>query len=106
MKCYYIIVTENLKYYIVNKETLEITQYDINIPLDMHNFSHEWKCLGFSKIRPFNRFDMMISINQLYKLQNDLKFKNGRGKYVLRDYDHGAYRMWTDRIIGIWKKEQ
>lgn len=105
MKEYYIIVTQNLKYYIIDKKTLEITQYDANIPLNKHNFSHNWKCLGFSRILPFNHLEMMISINKLYKLKDELKFKNGKGKYILHDCDHGTQRIWGDHIIGIWKRE-
>ena len=32
----------------------------------------------------------------------DQRFKNGKGRLWLQDFDHGTMRQWGDRIVHIW----
>ena len=87
------IVTESGQYYRVN-EKMEITQ-SIN-----NSFSGNWKLLGFRMIYPFARTGNLI--NPLEMLDQNMKFKNGKGRYVLVDLDHGTTRQWGDHICGFF----
>jgi hypothetical protein len=34
-----------------------------------------------------------------------MKFKNGRGAYVVLDYDYGTHRIWGDRAVAFYETE-
>ena len=38
-----------------------------------------------------------------YSKTKEANFKNGRGKFVMVDFDHGTCREWGDRIVFIWE---
>jgi len=92
----YQIKTESNKYYNIDNDNNIIR-------LDMKDFqpSNKWKLIGFVKILPFNNLSTIINIDRL--LDCDIKFKNGKGKYLLIDLDHGTTRQWGDRITRIEK---
>ena len=60
-----------------------------------------WRCIGFREVLAFGNRGAIISPEEL--IRKDVRFKNGKGRYVMVDYDYGMYREWGDRIVSIWK---
>lgn len=93
----YTIQTEQGKYYTID-ENDNITTRNWPVP------SGSWKCLGLCKALAFGRIGWCQMLEEVLAQHPDgnLRFKNGRGKFYLRDYDHGIVRTWTDRVVAIW----
>lgn len=100
---YYIITTESLKHYIVN-ENMEITQYKYNFPnWEKPKFSGKWKVKGLAQVLPFGHMGAIQSLDKL--VGENLRFKNGKSKYVLVDVDYGTTRVWGDRVLRVYCKD-
>ena len=87
--------------YVVNNDGM-ITRFNHSIPYEQHNFSGDWKVSGIREILPFGNIGRRISIKEAAEKINKFTFKNGNGKYLLEDVDHGTTRIWGDRIIKIF----
>lgn len=68
-------------------------------------FSGGWKFVCF---KMFNK-NVFIHLSDIQKnpqllseISKDWRFKNGNGKYVVRDLDHGTLREWGGRIQNVW----
>jgi len=100
---YYIITTESLSQYVVN-EDMEITQLEYQFPNYLQpNFSGKWVVRGLAEVLPFGNIGRVQPISDL--VGKDLKFKNGKSKYVLYDIDHGTTRLWGNRISSVSCRE-
>lgn len=95
----YRIQTESLKYYDIH-DNGNIERLDIK-----HTPSNNWQCIGFRKIKPFGYTGVIITPADLLQRSENGRttFKNGKGKYILVDYDHGTVREWGDHITAIWE---
>ena len=91
----YGIMTESGKYYIIDEHS-RINRLDMKFTP-----SDNWRCVGFREIRPFGNRGTIVSPAEA--IRRGTRFKNGRGRFVLVDYDHGFYREWGDRIVSIWE---
>ena len=88
-----ILETQSGQRYIVSEKN-ELAQYRYDFSkggLQRPQFSGNWKLVGFAKDLPFGHIGPDIPPEKV--LGQDLKFKNGRGAYMVLDYDYG-----TDRI--------
>ena len=111
MKKYCIYTDSGKYYYIIEKGGKScIIQADRYRKHGENAISEQWHLKGFSEILPFNNLGSVKSIEALSKEATDkygyCKFKNGRGKYALIDYDHGTTRIWGDRINSVWETER
>jgi hypothetical protein len=79
------------KYYINSKMNIIRTDMPFS-PSDQWRF-----------IRLIDRYEREIPLTPMIEGtgENKLKYKNGRGKAWLVDYDHGSYRIQGDRVTGI-----
>ena len=91
----YGIMTQSGKYYIVDEEN-RICRLDMKFTP-----TSNWRCVGFREVLAFGNRGAIISPEEL--IRKDVRFKNGKGRYVMIDYDHGTHREWGDRIVSIWK---
>ena len=91
----YGVYTQSRRYYIVDEKN-RIIRTDMKFTP-----SESWRCAGFCMAKPFGRFGGLESIEAV--AGKEMRYKNGKGKYFLVDYDHGTPRMWSDRIIGVSK---
>ena len=91
----YKIMTESGKYYIIDEQN-RICRTDGKFTL-----TSNWRCIGFREVLAFGNRGPIISPEEL--IRKDVRFKNGKGRYVMIDYDYGMYREWGDRIVSIWK---
>ena len=91
----YGIMTQSGKYYIVDEEN-RICRTDMKFTP-----TSNWRCIGFREVLAFGNRGAIISPEEL--IRKDVRFKNGKGRYVMVDYDYGMYREWGDRIVSIWK---
>lgn len=92
--------TEHGKYYLINERD-EITQLISGKPNLEHSFSGQWKVRGLCLVQAFGHLKLIRDWRSM--VGKNLKFKNGRGKYCLADYDHGTNRVWGERIVAIWE---
>lgn len=97
----YTIQTEQGKYYTID-ENDNITTHNWPVP------SGSWKCLGLCKVLAFGRIGWCQTLEEVLVQHPDgnLRYKNGRGKFYLRDYDHGTVGTWSDRIVAIWRNRE
>lgn len=96
------VVTESGKYYDI-LDTGDIKR------LDMPGFvpSGQWKMLGMKHVSR-NSYMTLSEIRRAL-LPSEvmptpmpiLRYKNGRGQWLMIDYDHGTRRQWGDRISDI-----
>ena len=91
----YGIMTESGKYYIIDEHS-RINRLDMKFTP-----SDGWRCVGFREVLAFGYRGPIISTEEL--IRKDVRFKNGKGRFVMVDYDHGTHREWGDRIVSIWK---
>ena len=111
MKAYCIYTDHDKYYYLIKKDNnMCIIQTDRYRKEGMEGVSGQWRLIGFHEIRPFNHLGPTINVEGLLQKTidnpyNTLCFKNGKGKYILVDYDHGTIREWGDRINSIWELE-
>ena len=91
----YGVMTESGKYYIVDEEN-RIWRLDMKFTP-----TSNWRCIGFREVLAFGNRGPIISSEEL--IRKDVRFKNGKGRYVMVDYDYGMYREWGDRIVSIWE---
>ena len=91
----YKIMTEGGKYYIIDEQN-HICRTD-----GKFTPTSNWRCIGFREVLAFGNRGPIISPEEL--IRKDVRFKNGRGKFVMVDFDHGTCREWGDRIVSIWK---
>ena len=91
----YGIMTESGKYYIIDEHS-RINRLDMKFTP-----SDGWRCVGFREVLAFRHRGPIMSLNEAMK--HDTRFKNGRGKFVMVDFDYGTYREWGDRIVSIWE---
>lgn len=94
----YRISTQSGRYYEINERS-QILRLDVPFTP-----SDNWTCVGFREILPFNNRGPIITPARLLERSENgwTRFKNGNGRFVLVDYDHGTIREWGDRIISIW----
>jgi hypothetical protein len=59
-----------------------------------------WKIAGLERIKAFNRLEFipLERVPELLQSGEDLRFKNGKPRFTVRDLDHGTTRIW-----GNWK---
>ena len=57
----------------------------------------------FAKVLPFGHIGPDIPPEEV--LGQDMKFKNGRGAYVVLDFDYGTHRIWGDRAVAFYETE-
>lgn len=68
-------------------------------------FSGGWKFVCF---KMFNKgafihlSDIQNNPKIIEEVSRDWRFKNGSGKYVVRDLDHGTLRQWSERVSNVW----
>ena len=91
----YKIMTEGRKYYVIDEQN-RICRTDVKFPP-----TSAWRCIGVREVRAFGNRGPIIPLNEAIK--HDTRFKNGRGKFVMVDFDHGTCREWGDRIVFIWE---
>ena len=91
----YKIMTESRKYYVIDEQN-RICRTDVKFPP-----TSAWRCIGVREVRAFGNKGPLMSLNEAIK--HDTRFKNGRGKFVMVDLDHGTYREWGDRIVFVWE---
>ena len=54
-----------------------------------------WEFIGFHKKLPFGMIGKLIPREECFKIDpKDLRFKNGKTKYLVADKDHGTTRIW------------
>ena len=70
-------------------------------PIDEWGLTEKWLLRGFCEVLPFGQIGQLRTIEDM--VSEPLTFKNGKGKYLLADYDHGTNRLWGDRINSIWE---
>lgn len=90
-----------IRRYIVNDDGM-ITQFNPNIPYEQHKFSGGWKVVGIREVLPFGNVGRLVPIKEAAEKINKFTFKNGSGKYLLQDVDHGTTRIWGERIVKIF----
>lgn len=87
-----------------------ITQADRYREKGSDAFTGNWTLCGFREILPFCNLGYMITAEELLEKNGGrwfgATFKNGRGRYVLVDNDHGTRRTWGDRINSICEVKQ
>lgn len=88
------IYTDNYKRYRID-ENLCITGGNCKVP------SEGWRLKGiclqrYNRIQWFSSYVSALIWFNLYK--NELLYKNGKCKYHIIDFDHGAVRVWGEGI--------
>ena len=101
---YYHMLSESNKHYVVD-EQMNISQAHWALHEDYGLHSGKWKLNGFRKVLSFNHLGTLVSIRDLIDSKLPLRFKNGRGRFIVEDIDHGTKRYWSDRIVSIWTTE-
>ena len=91
----YEIMTQSGKYYIIDEEN-RICRTDMKFTP-----TSAWRCIGVREVLAFGNRGPIMPLSEAIK--HDTRFKNGIGKFVMIDCDHGTYREWGDRIIFIWE---
>ena len=91
----YGIMTQSGKYYIIDEQN-RINRLDMKFTP-----SDNWRCVGFREVLAFGHRGTIISPEEL--IRKNVRFKNGKGRFVMVDYDYGMYREWGDRIVSIWE---
>ena len=100
-----ILETQSGQRYIVSEKN-ELAQYRYDFSkggLQRPQFSGNWKLVGFAQVLPFGHIGPDIPPEKV--LGQDLKFKNGRGAYMVLDYDYGTHRIWGDRAVAFYETE-
>ncbi len=94
----YRIFTQSGKYYDIDEQG-RIGRLDMAFAP-----SGNWLCVGFREVLPFGNLGPIITPAQLQERSHygQTRFKNGKGRYILEDIDHGTRRQWGDRITAIW----
>lgn len=64
-------------------------------------FSGNWRLLGFAPVRPFGRHGAIIAPGDMN--EENLRYANGKGRFVVFDRDHGTTRMWGDRPVAFFE---
>lgn len=67
-------------------------------------FSHQWRLVGLAQTLPFGRTGPVQSAFTL--LDHEMRYRNGRGRYVAVDMDHGTMRQWGDRIVNFFESRE
>lgn len=67
-------------------------------------FSREWRLMGFAPLLRFGGIGTIEPANKI--LGRDMRYKNGRGRYVAIDIDHGTLRQWSDRVVSYFETRQ
>lgn len=99
---YAILRTDNSNNYIVDLDTMGLHKYVFGKSLSQYEFSLKWRLIGFCEIQKFGRLGRLIKPLELLESKDlNMTFKNGKGRYVLIDYDHGTMRQWGDRIMSV-----
>lgn len=94
--------------YAIQTEHGHIYFIDENYCITSENWtkpSMDWQLCCLRRVKPFGHVGLPLSIEIVLSEHPDgnLRFKNGRGKYVVQDYDHGTQRIWSDRVVAIWE---
>ncbi|TET97731.1 MAG: hypothetical protein E3J23_08615 [Candidatus Stahlbacteria bacterium] len=61
-----------------------------------------WEFVGLLERKPFGHGGVFIGRKQIfenldfYRDNKNMKYKNGKNKYIVVDDDHGTYRNWGD----------
>ena len=84
------VATESGRYYKINEKN-QIIRTDMPFTP-----SDSWKLVDF-----IDRYDRTVEPKH-----GECRYKNGRGKFWLVDYDHGTYSVWGDRIVEVWYREE
>ena len=64
---------------------------------DSAQFSGEWRLMGFAPLLRFGGIGDLQPGSEI--LGQNMRYKNGRGRYVAIDMDHGTLRQWSDRVV-------
>lgn len=60
-------------------------------------FTGQWRLQGFAPIKPFGRIGAVIKPEDM--TMEDLRYKNGKGRFEAIDCDHGTFRIWGNRPL-------
>lgn len=98
---YWILWTECRRQYVVDISTMGIIQYDRF--MQGQSPSNSWRLIGFKEVKPFGNMSGTIEPQRFTSddIRNNMRFKNGKGRYYVVDYDHGTQRIWGDRAVGF-----
>ena len=53
-----------------------------------------WEFKGMVRKLPFGNIGPLIPREKCFNLPEDIRFKNGKYKYLVVDIDHGSRRIW------------
>lgn len=82
------------------RERYLVTEEDNIIRTDIdHSPSGKWKAVGVVEVLPFGRLGDMQSLESV--AETNMRFKNGKGRFMLVDFDHGSQRIWGNRVVAI-----
>lgn len=110
--------TQRDKYYYIKEDnnTCYLTSAERYHRLGDEAFSKNWRFCGIQKINN-NGYLGNLYLNTPKEIINyyneernkdnftPFRYKNGKGKFVIFDCDHGTNRMWYDRIVSFFLKK-